>query len=539
MLNRDFYPTPSNLIEKMVSKVDLRKVKTILEPSAGKGDIVDFIKNYKDSYGRSFERIEIDCVEIEPELNATLKGKGHHVVWDDFLTYNTYQEYDLILANFPFSNGCKHMLKALEMQERNGGEIVALLNAETLKNPYTNERKVLVQKLSELDADITYTPNAFEDAERHTFVETALIYVKLPERKEESFIWENLTKKEVYRELKEDEKGYLAENDFMKSIVAQYNMEIEAGVKLIREYNAMKEHILSSFQKDEDGKTVQAGGCIISMKISDGYGSEDLTINGFIKEVRMKYWKALFTNDKFTGGLTTNLREEYYSKVNELAKYDFSLKNIYEVKMEIMSKMCGNIEDTILELFEELGARYSYYGECSKNIHYYNGWCTNKAYMINKKVILPLNGFNRYYKDSVSPDWHTTQKLSDIEKVLSYLDNGRTDGGDFETIMRQAINLNKSRDIPCKYFNITFYKKGTCHITFKSEELLKKLNIYGSQKKGWLPFEYGKKKYKDMTKEEQAVINEFDGGEVEYSKIVNESEYYLCNVDSLLLEMAM
>ena len=36
-----------------------------------------------------------------------------------------------------------------------------------------------------------------------------------------------------------------------------------------------------------------------------------------------------------------------------------------------------------------------------------------------------------------------------------------------------------------------FSKKGTCHITFTDTKLLDKLNVYGSQKKGWLPPGFG------------------------------------------------
>jgi len=36
------------------------------------------------------------------------------------------KEYSLIILNPPFSNGCKHLLKALEMQQRNGGAVVCL-----------------------------------------------------------------------------------------------------------------------------------------------------------------------------------------------------------------------------------------------------------------------------------------------------------------------------------------------------------------------------------------------------------------------------
>ena len=63
---------------------------------------------------------------------------------------------------------------------------------------------------------------------------------------------------------------------------------------------------------------------------------------------------------------------------------------------------------------------------------------------------------------------------------------------------------------------------------------LKKFNIFGSQHKGWLPPSYGKKAYKDMTVEEKAIINEFEG-EKEYNKVISNKEYYLFDGSNLNL----
>lgn len=197
--NKDFYPTPPSIIEKMLKDLDFRMVHTFLEPSAGKGNIVDALKqnimqrhsfyryNSSDTYTP-----DVDCIEMDQNLCHILKGKGYRVVYDDFLTYETMKEYHAIIMNPPFSNGCRHLLKALEMQERNGGIVVCLLNAETLKNPHTKERQDLQQKLTEYDAKIEFIQDAFLDAERKTAVEIALVKVQLPEVKRESFILEGL-----------------------------------------------------------------------------------------------------------------------------------------------------------------------------------------------------------------------------------------------------------------------------------------------------------------------------------------------------------
>lgn len=533
--NKDFYPTPQNIIDKMLFSIDFTMIKSILEPSAGSGNIVETLKQKEKSYNRySFD---IDCIEADQNLQHILKGKNFRVVYNDFLIYETMKEYDLIIANFPFSNGCKHLLKALEMQKRNGGAIVCLLNAETLKNICTNERMDLKRKLTEYNAKIEFIQDAFIDAERKTGVEIALLKVQLPEVKRESFILDNLNKAQEQREVEEEENTQLIDSDFFKAIVNQYNLEVEAGINLIKEYEAMKPFILSSFGKNEEtGETIQTGSCILSLDLAinrEKY-SNKLSVNGYIREVRGKYWKALFENKKFIGRLTNNLQQDFYSRVEELKDYDFSLYNIYQIKIDMQHKVVKGIEDTIISLFDELSHKHSWYDETSKNIHYYNGWKTNKAWIINKKVIIPLNAYG-YWKDRYQPfDYSVKSKLQDIEKCFNYLDGSLTEAVDLEESLKFAGEYGETKNIQLKYFTVTFYKKGTCHIVFNDDELLKKFNIFGSQHKGWLPPSYGKKKYQDMTQEEKAVVNEFEG-EKEYNKVFSNKGYYLFDGNNLNL----
>lgn len=286
--NKDLYPTPQNMIDKMLCDLDFSMIRSILEPSAGNGNIVEALKKKEESHnkywGKNYQ-FDIDCIEADQNLQHILKGKNFRVVYNDFLTYNTMKEYQLIVMNPPFSNGCKHLLKALEMQERNGGAVVCLLNAETLKNPCTNDRLVLKRKLTEYNAKIEFIQDSFLDAERKTDVEIALVKVQLPEVKRESFILDGLKKAQEQKEFTETEQTQLIDSDFFKAIVKQYQLEVEAGIKLIKEYFAMQPFILSQFGKDEKtGETVQKGGCIISMTVS----KNGLSINEYIKAERLK-----------------------------------------------------------------------------------------------------------------------------------------------------------------------------------------------------------------------------------------------------------
>ena len=177
------------------------------------------------------------------------------------------------------------------------------------------------------------------------------------------------------------------------------------------------------------------------------------------------------------------MAEIYYGKLLELSDYDFNLHNIEQVNKELQSQMMAAVEETILALFDELSEKYSWYPECQKNIHYYNGWRTNIAHMINKKVILPLETTN--WENKIEVDRYAAiRKLNDMEKVMDYLNDGMVEPyTDIDTVLRWAQNNGMTRNIESKYFMLTFYKKGTVYITFKDAEPLKKFNIFGSQKK--------------------------------------------------------
>ena len=189
----EFYPTPESLLDKITIGVDWTQVQTVLEPSAGKGNIVEYVKK-RHKLRTWDEWMDIDCIEVDEDLRSTLKGKEFRVVHDDFLTFKTFKKYDLVIMNPPFSEGAKHLLKALEIQ-KDGGYIICILNAETIRNPYTNERKDLVQRLEKLEADIQYMSGEFTTAERPTGVEIAVVKVHIPEKESESFIFEGLKRK--------------------------------------------------------------------------------------------------------------------------------------------------------------------------------------------------------------------------------------------------------------------------------------------------------------------------------------------------------
>lgn len=559
--NDQFYPTPPELAVKMLEGLDVDFVSSVLEPSAGKGDLVRAIvdkKLMRNRYGGN--KLDVDCCEIDPYLRQILRynfsverlqevdpsGTGRyipeaeiirhtdlHIVHDDFLTYRSGKEYDLILMNPPFADGDKHLLKALDMQ-KDGGLVICLLNAETLHNPCTQNRQLLAKRLKELNADVRFVEDAFSSAERSARVDVAIIRVHIPMVKHESTIWERMKKAQEQEEhIPDPELKALVAGDYIDQAIQLYNTEVSACLELIREYRALVPYMQPSLSPNANK---YASGILV-LKVAGDSQYDGLSQNRYIRAVRAKYWKALFNNEKFIGRLTSQLRERYQKTVDRMADYEFSGYNIRQVLVEMNAEMNQGVEDAIMSLFEKLTVEHSWFPECSNNRHYYNGWATNKAHKIGKKCIVPEDMFHDtwgYGKDYL--EVHKAYAvLSDLEKSFDYLGGETPEGYDLNSRLKAAAEIGQTRNIELKYFAIDIYKKGTTHIKFYPESmpLVERLNIYASQKKGWLPPRYGKASYGNMNRAEKEVVDSFHGdgkdgsGEKAYTEVLRKADFYL------------
>jgi hypothetical protein len=475
---------------------------------------------------RSFD---IDAREIDADLQHILKGEQFRVVHNDFLTFDTYKRYDLVIMNPPFSCGDRHLLHALKFV-KGGGQLVCLLNAETLKNPFTNIRQDLSRRLSELKADIRFIERAFADAERPTDVEIAIIRVDMPEDGGDSIILDHLRPAQDHRAPRADPDNPLVSSDRIRALAEHFTNEAEAGIRLIREFCAVSGFMLKGTREKD---------AILKMTVDDkhiakedGYRRNvDMdTETNFLMSLRYRYWETLFTVPEFTDKLTTNVQQSLHSRIHEFAHYDFTLYNIYSLFLEMSTALMSNIKKAIYDLFEDCTHRYNY-AEYSKNVHYYNGWKTNQAFKVDKKVILPfyMSDFywNRGQGDQFRIPYELMRKLCDMEKVFDYLAGTSTASHDeLRLALDAAGDAGQRRGINTRHFSISIFKKGTCHIEFKDPELTKKFNIFGGQQKGWLPPGYGATQYDDLAPEAREVVDSFEGKE-SYAQTVRRSDFYL------------
>ncbi len=164
-----FFPTPKAIVEKMLDEADIKPGEKVLEPSAGKGNIADAIReNHPDN--------ALDVVEWNASLNELLTEKGHNVVGVDFLQHSG--EYDKIIMNPPFEKGqdIDHIRHAYSLLN-DGGRVVCIMS----EGPFFRSDKKATEFREWLDSlggvSEKLPEGAFKLSERSTGVNTRLVVI--------------------------------------------------------------------------------------------------------------------------------------------------------------------------------------------------------------------------------------------------------------------------------------------------------------------------------------------------------------------------
>lgn len=118
-----FFPTPRPLIDELLSFAHILPGMRVLEPSAGKGDIADAIKERHPD-------VRVDVCEIQDRLALLLVLKGYAPIGRNFLELKlgvNAASYDRIVMNPPFERGqdIEHIQHAYSLLG-SGGKLVSI-----------------------------------------------------------------------------------------------------------------------------------------------------------------------------------------------------------------------------------------------------------------------------------------------------------------------------------------------------------------------------------------------------------------------------
>lgn len=473
MFNKDFYPTPNNVIESILIGIDIID-KIVLEPSAGKGNIIDYLKEQGAK--------EVLSCEKDPDLAKIVAKKSNYIA-DDFLSVRSHDisHIDLIVMNPPFSADEKHILHAWEIAPA-GCTIVALCNTNTIKNHYTTNREKLKELITN-NGRYEDLGNVFSDSERATNVDVSCVYLYKEGTGESEFDGYF----DMSEEYQNNDEGIVRYN-YIRDIVGRY-------VQAVSKFDSVME---ASREINEITSPIAPYGIKFGATGSGNKSNSVITREVYKNELQIACWNRVFNDMKMEKYLTKGVKDNLNAFVKKQTAVPFTVKNVYKMIELIVGTNEGRMKKVLEEAFDcicSFSAENSTAGE---------KWKTNSDYMINKKFIVPYicscGKYDSKTNVNLTSYGGNRDKIEDLVRALCLLSGDNYDNiQPLYSFVRNTNNVKESYEnarllIPMQwgtwydwqpFFRIKAFKKGTMHFEFLDPDLWARFNIEVSKSKGW------------------------------------------------------
>lgn len=470
--NVDFYPTPDSVINTMLLGEDILG-KTILEPSAGSGNIVKWLK--KNGAG------EVIACEKEKYLQKLLVGECN-LLAEDFLSVKAEQisHIDYIVMNPPFSNGVKHIKHAFDIAPA-GCTIITLCNTSNLENSYSSER----QELRELIALYGCSENlgtVFGKSERRTDVQVSLIKLYKEAEGNDEFAGYMFSNEEDVLEGNKTEG--LVQYNVVRDMVNRYTSAVKLFDETLAAANKINE--IAKFSDDRfDYMPIRFATVVANSKCVD------VTRQQYKKQLQKYYWRIIFNKLNMERYATQELRNQINKFIEKQSNVPFTMHNIYQVLNMVIQTTGQRMDKALLEAFDlicSLSAENSTAGE---------KWKTNANYMINRKFIVPyMTGYDaRWPRDYMTLSYSSNEtKIADVVKALCHITGISYD--DIPDLHSFIYNrkLSYGEWFEWAFFRVKGFKKGTMHFEFLDKNVWIKFNQAVAKQRGWVLPNKSKKK---------------------------------------------
>ena len=484
--NPDFYPTPENVIETMMMGEDIVG-KTVLEPSAGSGNIVRWLKRNGAA--------EVIACETDEHCRKLLYGECQ-LIANDFLTVTKEQvsHVQYIVMNPPFSHGAEHILHAYDIAPA-GCTIIALCNNSNLESRYWNKKHALLQETIELYGSSQRLGTVFNTAERRTDVDVALI--RLYKQGEGDTEFDGYFFSAVDEDTASSKEGLVSYN-FIRDIVGRYVQAVklfDSVMQAAKEINDVADfHDYRTVIDEKTGEQKQVlnnygtlpvtfGAILCKQDDVRGDNGTKITHAQYKKYLQKHYWKIIFSKLNMEKYATAQLRNNINKFIEQQTHIPFTMGNIYRVLDIVMQTNKQRMLKALEEAFDTIcsfSAENSTAGE---------KWKTNANYMVNKRFICNwVTSIGSLGKMEVR-EWSSyndnATKINDVCKALCYMT-----ARNWDEIGTLGEYVRKNEPEWGKWFEWGFFrckgfKKGTMHFEFLDEDVWYKFNYEVSKLKGW------------------------------------------------------
>ncbi|MBC3871743.1 DUF4942 domain-containing protein [Undibacterium oligocarboniphilum] len=508
-----YYATGEHTAVKMWAKFK-KPIEHVCEPNAGKGHLLRYAldgfsgvsddevpwlseKNmpdieslslktqFKKHYRQILDRnIPISVIEIDVSHHPNLKeiGSNLKIVGYDFLQTESLATVTHVIMNPPFSEGVTHVLHAWDIVYE--AEIVAIINAETIRNPYSADRKRLVELIQKYGTVEFLKDEFIHDVERKTKVEVALIYLeKIPDNGfDVAAILSELSPRKKVEDLEPEINHALAlPGNLVENTFERYHIAVNAAVKSIQA------NMVSECAENSLGVTLevmQSKGVNNNFRLNSDKRSFQKAMNVQLRkkmdELTRKAWSQIIRSSLLTDKLSNQARRKMESEAESIFQLEFSIGNVHGFLAGLYASLGDIYADMICGMFDSI------IGRDSDNVAFFKTWKSNEKHRFGMRIrrsrfIFPLrmsfSGLN----------YEAEQFLADIDKVFGYLHgiSGKYNG--LVAGFQNNLHANGER-AKTEYFDYRYYPGvGSIHIFPKSHQVIEKLNLFVGKRRQWLP----------------------------------------------------
>ena len=459
-----FIPSPEAVVMQVweqVVEVLGRCPREMFDPSAGKGDLLNcpkILKRHRDPIGYA--------VEIDPHLRTILK-EDYTVLGADFLTFSDPVTFECVVINPPFNKGVIHVFKAWDFVAPDG-VIVGILNAETLKNPYTKERKRLLDLIEE-QGGWKSLGSAFKDAERPTDVEVVLFWIHRPARvadpKEFKFSGDfQEVDPDIFQEF---ERNPLAASDAIDALVGQYRTCVQLVKTRSQVQYELNFHLETLVSADDSENNVE--------KHYDDFKE--------IQNLKRRAWRTVIKMSRMNDLGTSDFQKKFDEFVKTQIRMEFNRSNVLEALAMFFQNKDKLITDSICDVFDRATQFHP-----SNRIHF-EGWKSNKGSKLNRTIVLYSGISVSWGAWKVPWNGRASTFFNDLDEVLCRLAGVKqTKGASFYHSIdgKSLVDLLPGKWHRLKFYSVKMHMKGTVHIRFESLYLLDDLNFIVGLQRQWI-----------------------------------------------------
>jgi len=117
-----YFPTPRAVVNEMCNMLILEDGHRILEPSAGRGAIIEGVNEFI-CVENPHQWV---VIESDPVNRSFLEEKGFPAIHDDFDTWVTDERFEMCYANPPFNRATEHVGKIAHLLAPGGSAVIVL-----------------------------------------------------------------------------------------------------------------------------------------------------------------------------------------------------------------------------------------------------------------------------------------------------------------------------------------------------------------------------------------------------------------------------